>query len=218
MKVSFRIKEVQPRVFLFEFKSHYDLCITFLRYQECYESPNPKFRGKVFSILDFMEWYSKKDGKDTFNYMQDWAGFNLPAPIIPFIYNSKELRDPNDYDFAMYQAYLKCKTKYKDGNFYIIGAQKGQAITLRHEVAHGFFFTTPEYKKEMTALVKALDPKLKKEIFIALKGLGYTPKVYIDECQAYLATSTTKDARHYFKSLKNENKPFIKVYQKYCKK
>jgi hypothetical protein len=211
--MKFKIKEVRPRIFLFEFKDRYEMCMTFLRYQECYESPNPKFRGKIFSILDFMEWYSKKDGGTAFTYPQDWSGFNMPAQIIPWIYNSKELQDPNKYDFAMYQAYLKCKEKYNDDNFCIIGAEKGQLDTLKHEIAHGFFYLIPEYRKEMTALVKALPKSYFKKACQALSELGYTKQVFIDECQAYLSTG---DAERYFgpKSHKYNSK-FISVYYKY---
>ena len=41
----FKITEVKPRIFLFEFKNHYDMCMYFMRYQEYYESASPKFRG-----------------------------------------------------------------------------------------------------------------------------------------------------------------------------
>ena len=38
MKRSFKIKEVRPYVFLFEFTDQYDMSMHFLRYQEFYES------------------------------------------------------------------------------------------------------------------------------------------------------------------------------------
>jgi hypothetical protein len=55
--------------------------MTFLRYQEFYESPSKKFRGKSYKLLDFMKWYaSENDG--IFTYPRDWAGFNFPGSII----------------------------------------------------------------------------------------------------------------------------------------
>lgn len=53
--MKFTISEVKPKIFLFESDNSYDLAMTFLRYQETYESPNPKFRNKSFTIIDFME-------------------------------------------------------------------------------------------------------------------------------------------------------------------
>jgi hypothetical protein len=107
--------------------------------------------------------------------------------------------------------YRKCLEQYPDGKFYIIGAV-GQAFAMRHEIAHGFFYTQPEYKKKMTALVKALKPTLRKKIYRELERIGYTPKVYIDECQAYLSTGFT-DA--FAITLKKEDQPFVKVYNEY---
>lgn len=214
MKVQFKIKEVKPRIFLFEFKNHYDLCMTFLRYQEHYESPSPKFRGKAFSILEFMEWYSKQDGKDDFTYMRDWSGFNLPGSIIWNMWNKHLIPDKNYYDYTMYKSYLKCLNKYKDGNFYIIGAQKGNLKTLKHEIAHSFYYVNKEYYKEANKLIDNLTPILRKKIFTSLKKLGYTPKVFRDECQAYLV-SGWKD---HFSYLQNKNKPFLKLYKKFYNK
>lgn len=221
MKVSFKIKEVRPRIFLFEFKDQYDMCMTFLRYQEFYESPNSKFRNKYFTILDFMEWYSKK-GNETrkyFSYPIDWAGFNIPSNVMKKAFNC--INDRNDYDRIMYAAYYKCakklENKYgvKDTPFYIIGAKKGAASTLEHEVAHGFFYTIPEYKKEMTKLVKKLNPKIYKDICALLKRLGYTPQVYVDECQAYMSTGGA--ARFGIKVGQSE-KPFINLFKQYYNK
>jgi hypothetical protein len=181
----FSIKEVRPNIFLFEFRNHYDMCMYFLRYQEFYESSSPKFRNNIFEIFDFMKWYTFKYGKGSFTYPNDWNGFNIPGDIIPHVW-SLGIPDKNKYDLAMYNAWAECKDKVKD-KFYIIGVVKGNKA-LDHEIAHGLFFLNKEYKKEMTKLVKALPNSLKKSINEVLKKLGYTPKVYIDETQAYMAT------------------------------
>lgn len=226
MKLKFKIKQVRPHIFLFEHTDQYDMCMTHLRSQEFYESPNPKFRGKdSFSLIDFMDWY-RKDHKDVFTYPNDWGGFNVPSESVQRLYdlsypsdeNGCNLPDKNKYDEAMISGYFKCRELLGEHNrerFYIIGALKTNKKAILHEIAHGFFYTTPEYKKEMTDLVKELKPSFRKEINGVLKKLGYTSKVYVDETQAYLATGAGKD---YFKSLKNQNKPFIKVFEKYYKK
>src|ERR1017187_1315957 len=145
MKVSFKIKEVKPRVFCLTFKECYDLSMFFLRYQEHYESPNPKFRGKQFELLDFMEWYAKKsNGDGCFTYPSDWGGFNIPAHVVWTVHNYP-MNDRNLYDYEMWEVYKKCLQKYPDGKFYLIGVY-GNGSSLRHEVAHGFFYTIPEYR------------------------------------------------------------------------
>lgn len=184
----FKIKEVRPGIFHFNFKNTYDLCMYFLRYQEYYESPSPKFRGKQFEIFDFMRWYSLNSDKKIFTYPDDWNGFNLPGNIIKDVHD-KMILDRNIYDYEMITAWRECHAiaVFRGmEKFYIIGTVGKDA--LDHEIAHGLFYLNSEYQKKMKSLVKALPADLKKEMNHNLKRLGYTPKVYVDETQAYLAT------------------------------
>lgn len=212
MMKGYTLSEVKPRIFFLDFKKSYDLSMHFLRYQEFYESASPRFRGKPFQILDFMEWYSAKYGKGAFTYPVDWAGFNIPDHIITEVW-AQGIMDRNIYDYEMKMVHQKCAEKYPNERFYIIGAV-GKSFAMKHEIAHGFFYTQPEYREKMTALVKALKPALRKSINKTLKKIGYTPKVYIDECQAYMSTGFT-DA--FGVKLKDEHKPFVKLYNEYYK-
>src|SRR5260221_11581605 len=119
MKKPFIIKEVRPRIFLFEFSNHYDMCMHFLRYQEFYESSSPRFRGKSFELLDFMKWYTYKYGGGSFSYPNDWNGFNIPGDIIQKV-NSLGINDRNIYDYEMMMAWNKCNTEANGEKFYII--------------------------------------------------------------------------------------------------
>lgn len=186
----------------------------FLRFQEYYESASPQFRGKQFEIFDFMKWYSKKYGGGVFTYPMDWGGFNIPCEVILDVF--PEIPDLNKYDKAMWEGYQQCQelAGSKEARFYIIGAI-GKGETLKHEIAHGFFYTTPEYKKEMTKLVQALDPELRKQANSVLSKMGYTSKVYVDEIQAYMSTGLLDE---FDPKLKKLRKPFIEVYRKYYDK
>lgn len=216
MKTAFEIKEVKPQIFLFEFKNNYDMCMHFLRYQEYYESSSPKFRGKAFDFFDFMKWYTFKYGKGVFTYPDDWNGFNIPGDIISKVWLLGIL-NKNVYDLEMFKAWHECIRRGTGEKFYIIGAVKNSGA-LNHEIAHGIFYLYPEYKKEMTKLVKALAPEVRKEMNTILKRLGYTPKVYIDETQAYLATGITDSFGHDFKTKwATERKAFAKFYKKFSK-
>ena len=221
MKKAFRIKEVKAGIFLFEFSSHYDMCMHFLRYQEYYESPSPKFRGKAFEIFDFMKWYSLKYGKGAFTYPIDWNGFNIPSKIIFDIWNKHDIPDKNIYDYEMIQAWRECNAKLYEvtekavNDFYIIGVVRGNKA-LNHEIAHGMYHLHPEYRKEASKLVKKLPSDIRKSINTTLKKLGYTPKVYVDETQAYMATGLTGafgDVNQWSK----ERKEFEKLYKKFSK-
>ena len=216
MKRDFEIKEVKPGIFLFQFKHHYDMCMHFMRYQEFYESASPKFRGKEFDIFTFMRWYSLKYGKGSFTYPNDWNGFNIPGNIIFDMWNQHLIPDKNIYDYEMFMAWKECSAKAEGKKFYIIGVVKGNSA-LKHEIAHGMFYLDPEYKKETTKLVKALSPEIRKNINDTLKKLGYTPKVYVDETQAYMATGLTESfgKPDY---LKDEQKAFKACFSKFSRK
>lgn len=216
MKKAFEIREVKPRIFLFEFSSKYDMCMHFLRYQEYYESSSPKFRGKAFDFFEFMKWYSFKYGKGAFTYPDDWDGFNIPGDTIHKVW-CLGILNKTIYDYEMLKAWHECGRQAADPKFYIIGAVKNNGA-LNHEIAHGLFFLHPEYKKEMTKMVKALEPEVRKEMNSILKKLGYTPKVYIDETQAYMATGITDSFGYDFKTKwSKECKAFAKFYKKFSK-
>ena len=67
----------------------------------------------------------------------------------------------------------------------------------------------------MTKLVKALDSNFRSKFNLILKNMGYTSKVYIDECQAYLSTGTYDIKGFDNMKLNGEDKPFIELYNKY---
>lgn len=215
MKKPFLIKEVRPRIFLFEFGNHYDMCMHFLRYQEFYESPSPQFRDKPFTILTFMKWYSKKYGAGSFTYPNDWNGFNIPGDTIKKVH-ALGITDKNQYDYEMWLAWKECKAKADGQDFYIIGVVRGNKA-LSHEIAHGLFYLNLEFRKEMKKLVKGLDPTIRKTVNEGLKKLGYTPKVYIDETQAYMSTGLS-EAFGSPNQWAEERKAFETCFKQYSKR
>ena len=42
------------------FDTQYDLCSTLVRIQEFYESDSDKFRGKLFTLDEYMDYYATK--------------------------------------------------------------------------------------------------------------------------------------------------------------
>jgi hypothetical protein len=216
---NYTLKEIKPNIFHLTFQDRYDLCMYFLRYQEFYESSSPKFRNKSFTILSFMRWYSKKYGNGSFTYPSDWNGFNIPGDIIPKVHNLM-IPDRNIYDYELLNIYKHCKKSSQD--FYLIGSIKKDNITINHELAHGFFYTNKIYKSAMISLVKSIPKDIKLSITHWLKTKGYTPKVYTDEIQAYLATGMPFLQDNNFKLSKSNKKKlltislaFIKVFNQY---
>lgn len=207
--------EQRNGLFLVEFDNSYDLSMTFLRYQEFYESSSPKFKGKAFTILDYMEWYSKqRDG--VFTYPTDWAGFNIPSSVYYGVKKFGRTKiDHNKYDECMDSIVKKIesvlKTEiHKDGTFYLIGVCKRNKDVLNHELAHGLYHINKEYKKEMDGLYKSMlleDLDIMHSLF---KEMGYAKSVYRDETQAYLSTGNG------YLSQKIMD-PFKEVFKRYSK-
>lgn len=215
MKSKFTLSEIKPRIFLMDFEDSYDLTMHFLRYQEYYESDSPEFRGHSFEIFDFMKWYSSTYGDGAFTYPIDWSGFNIPGSIIKEVIDIG-ISDPNKYDAIMKLVYDDCHSK--SDVFYLIGVSNGDELTTKHEIAHGFFFTTPEYKKEMIELVENLKPEFTSSFHDSLNKMGYTHHVYVDEIQAYLSTGDKEEFDGMELIINDENKPFVEIFNKYYSK
>ena len=222
MKLPFKIKQVKPRIFLFEFTDQYNMCMHFLRYQEFYESPNPKFRNKSFTILDFMEWQAKTEGNGNFTYPTAWSGFNFPSHIMNDcikLFLGQLDSDHNKYDKNMKLAYNECERMCNDTEkFYIIGCLKGNTETLDHEICHGLFYLNSEYKKEATKLVKNLPAKLRTSMEKMLAKTGYAKQVFIDEINAYLSTDSKEDLIARKIKTNNKDDAFKELFKKYNSK
>jgi hypothetical protein len=218
----YTLERVRDRIYLLSFKDQYNMCMHFLRLQEFYESPNPKFRGKVFDIFEFMEWYSKEYGKGSFTYPKDWGGFNVPSEVfdeLDILWS--DIQTKTIYDYEMYQVYRDITLdiinagKSYEVDFYLIGILDKDAATFDHEMAHALFYIEPEYKKAMNKLLKNLDKKLYEKITKYLTSIGYSSTVFHDEAQAYLATGFTKRSKI---KAKQATKPFIDVFNQFMRK
>lgn len=212
--VKFKVVKLLPQVYYLEFKTKKDLTSTLLRFQEHYESP--KFRNKIFSLKEFVDWY-KTTRKGRFTYFSDWSGFNFPSFVLKPFYDGKmpslTHREKQILDL------FKKETK----EFYVIATFKTKVKkkefleTKKHEIAHSQYYLNKNYKK---AVDKILAPLKLKPVFNYLKGLGYHKKVWIDESHAYLLTD--KEALVEEKiSLKPYNEAMNqleKCYQKHVEK
>ena len=217
MKIKYKINEVKPKVFAVVIEDRYDRAMTFLRVQEFYESPNKKFRGKNFSIWDYIKWYSEEYGKG-FTYGTDWSGFNIPLEIGYTCYDT--LFDAyTPYDETMEEIIHKVyEMNGDDADGYIIGAGDNRGDTFQHEVCHGLYATNKEYK----VLVDEITETIEWQDYLKFEGnlldMGYTAAVIPDEIQAYLSTNYeyTKFSKGVSKKkCKEFHKQYQKVFNKY---
>lgn len=155
--------------------SQEELGLTFMRFQEHYESPNPDFKNKVFTMGQLKRWYSETYGAN--NYQTTWVGFNFPSKVLePF---KQGLFDP----LTVEENRLLELFRYRSDDFYIIGAQNNNI--LRHELAHALYASNEKYRKEINEFfIKNKSKLTKSNKYILSKG--YCKDVLNDELQAYI--------------------------------
>ena len=162
---------IADRIFLVRFDTQYALASAFLRIQEHYESS--RFRNRVFSLEQFMDWYAGRYG--AFTYYQDWSGFNVPSTAFEPFYQGRF--DPL---LRKEQRLLRLFRKERSP-FYVIGVAADADLT--HECAHALFFTRPAYRNAVRAAMRDYDTT---QFERHLAALGYHRHVLVDEVHAYL--------------------------------
>jgi len=202
---SFSTEELIPNLFIIKHKNRKQSALTFIRFQEYYESP--KYKNKKFSIDEFYNYYKKTHG--SFSYHKDWAGFNFPSHVLHSVNNSMDLTVREKQIFNLLKSIDRG---------YIIGVNKNEPKnTYRHEIAHGLYFLNKEYKKEVK---KILNGKNLNPIKKVLKKMGYHNSILTDEVQAYLCFDLN-DLKQFGLNIKPYDglrKELKKVFRKYFKR
>lgn len=180
----FTFKKLRDRLYELRFDDQHEMCMTFLRYQEHYESP--RYVGRKFTLAEFMSWYVKDQSKDgSFSYPQDWGGFNLPVDVIGRVH-AMGIDDPNHYDSLMLFVY-RTITAQCDGA-YLIGVTRGAQLD-RHEITHAMFHIDDEYRKKvLTELAWPNTSDMVAELKAILLDKGYAEVTALDEVNAYVTT------------------------------
>lgn len=155
----------------------------FIRLQENYESP--KFRNKIFTLDEFKEFYKSIHPKNKFTYYKDWAGFNVPGHIV------KRFIDGKFNPLTKEEKKLLKKIKDIKGKFYLIGYAGSSLSTKKHEIAHGMFYTNPEYRREVMKELENFsltnDPVIRH-----MRDMGYHEAVVVDEMHAWVLTDKSE--------------------------
>lgn len=222
MKIDYKIEEVKPNVFAVVVPDGYHRAMLFCRVQEFYESPNEDFRGKNFSIWDYIEWYSREHN-NTFTYTSDWSGFNIPLKTAWDCYEKlREHESPYDTQMESIIRTIELRMFHKKSrrnwNAYIIGAANTEGNTFQHEICHGLYATNKEYKQLVDEITLTIPTKDYQSFRNNLIGMGYTDKVIDDEIQAYLAFG--HDYKSFTKGVSQKvcnelNKQYINVFNNF---
>ena len=108
------VKEIVPRIYCVTVDDDYDRAMLFCRYQEFYESPYKKFRGKPFTWMEYMRHYKSAWKKRTFTYPDDWAGYNIPSNILDGGVDA--FYKETEYDVIMNDIYFYCAIDSQNKN------------------------------------------------------------------------------------------------------
>lgn len=214
-KIKSKLKCLFPGVYLVTYKDYFDMAISFLRMQEYYENPSKKFKNKIFNVLDFMQHYVRQTKKPYFTYPDDYCGYNIPSSVI-YEFNLLDGSKLNEFEIDLFMHIDKIKKFKNHEDFYLIACHEKDKNVLKHEIAHGLYFTDPIYKTEMQSLGGSLPKKLRKKIFKVLTEMKYHDSVHYDELQAYMATGLSHELEK-IKGIKKHRKYFKKVFKKYYK-
>jgi len=209
-----KVEEIYKGLFLYSFPNQFELCHTFFRLQEFYESPIKQIRNKYFTYEDAITYYAYDQKEEPFfTYFEDWNGFNVPGNVVDKFIDLFADR-MTDKEITLLDLFF---TKNR-GKYYIIGAVEGEEDTMKHEVAHGLYYLNKKYKRDMNKLIKALPNRIKEKIKENLLSIGYCKQVVKDETQAYLSTGIREgmlnifDKIIYWKLLKQFKATFEKYY------
>lgn len=177
-----RLETIRPGILHVYFDSGLEMAKTLLRFQETYESP--EFRGKTFTLDQFVAWYTRKNGK--FDYYHEWgeeegAGFNFPETILePFFAGRFDPLSERESRF------LDLFRDRRHADLYIIATCPTSGDEIKHEMAHALFYFDPEYKKAAVAVLNAHHPgPLERRL---VDHYGYDKAVAVDEANAWLLT------------------------------
>lgn len=191
MHINYTIKEIVPNVFVVIVPNNKHRAMLFLRVQEFYESPNPRFKGKTFDVVEFLNWYAKSkyaSTRSTESYIKDWSGFNVPYDIAKKCYDKlkKRIDLQTTYDFHFYKILEYISRNKSPGKAYIIGTDRLKSKNTMHELHHALYYMDDTYRDNIKKLLNKIPRKLLKDLKNTLEDVGYGKHVLYDELITYL--------------------------------
>lgn len=173
-----KILKISPKIYYAYTKDPKELGMSFLRFEEFYESP--KFKGKTFTIEHYKDWYKKKYKTDRFDYCSTWAGFNVSWDCFTPFFDGKFKH------FSRYEQFLLDYFSSKKIPFSLIGSLKNDKETLQHELSHSFWAMSKAYQKECRKILRTIPPDYLRVLKNSIKNMGYHKSVLTDEAVAYI--------------------------------
>lgn len=201
-----KITKISEEIIHVHYQEQEALTRAFCRLQEAYESPNPEFQNRPFTLGEYREWYSKEFGAWT--YYTDWNGFNLTSDALkPFI---DGLFDPLTEE----ERELVNALRHRNGDYYVIGTHEDDN-SFPHEICHALYCVNQPYREDMTEAVENLTNT--ESIEKQLIAMGYAEDSLTDELHAYLAVDSKHIRDKFGVVLPDGYEKIIEIRQKYFK-
>lgn len=203
------------------FDRQFDLNSSFIRMQEFYESPFDEFRGKYFTLDQYMDRYVEANVNGVFDYFTYWFGFNLPGNAV-LAFNETFSDDLRPKEWELLKP-VEDFVQDDNPNFYIIGTfdHKDRERTVAHELAHAHYYLDPAYRKSADTLYACISPEIRAKVATRLIDIGYTEEVIPDETQAYFATDNEEGLRKRFHLSETDDisiaQEFAELYEQQAK-
>lgn len=192
-------EQLQDEIYHLRFPSQQKMNVALLRMQEFNE--NKHFKGKVFSLEDFITWSIKDSGK--FSYFEDVLGINFEGTVLPPF---RQGRFDKLSEFEEEVLEVTCELNPKKS--YIIGTFQDKE--LKHEIAHGLFATIPEYRRRATKIINSLPQRDRRKMNEHLSDLDYHPSVWLTETNSYLLDRAVLPYNHQMRKLNELYKEYVK--------
>jgi hypothetical protein len=184
-----------PHIYVLTFETRYELCMSMVRFQEFYESDSTAFRGKYFTLEQYMDYWAKKFGKGEFTYTKTWNGFNVPGSVFFewFQMFGIEVRSREQRVLDAIDELMNKEGVQDIGEVYIIATHRQECDEdrddiIEHEVAHALYTLYPQYRKECLSLLRGIAKNSRANAKKTLTKMGYGRPVHNDEMQAYFST------------------------------
>ena len=199
IKVTENIKDL----FHLQFSNQYYMNSMLVRIQEF--SDSSKFRHKHFTLEEFADWWTSKEGK--WNYHTDTNGLNFSGSNLRPFYMGKF--DPlTEKEKRMLEMFEPQMGRLDD--IYIIGTFRMSEIT--HEEAHGLYYLDEQYRKKVDKLLKEVPRRVKRVAYKFFREGMYHPSNFRTELNSYILDSKKDRDKDYDCKQRSQ---LVKLFKEY---
>lgn len=197
-------KRLTSKRLILEYESKREMNLANFRISEFSEGKEG-LRFQYSTPDQFIDAYSDEE----LNLDYWWDGFNYSKDtLLKFIKTYSKQLSKREIEIAMAADII-------DDDGYVVAIVTGDNITLKHELAHGYYFDTPLYRKTADEIISQIPQEIIDKLKQNLLDINYTPEVLQDEIHAYLTAYDKCEWKELFNNIKLKDvKKHIKLLDK----